>query len=581
MNTRFTSLIIASFCLGLCSHNSMAQTYRAFLETDGSVNIIPFNNNVNPASPQKLLNQLPGWPVKMASNASFKNMRCAAIEDIDADGRKEILVASNNLLCAYNDDGSILWSKTLIGTAMYPPTVGDMNNDGQFEIAQATGGSPANGRIYLLDHNGNDLPGWPINHSDHWILCSPVMADVNGDNTLEIIYNERVYPQGNLHIRNMDGTSFSANWPVVIDATPSVTPSAGDIDGDGSKEIILCSYNDILAFDLNGALKAGFPVLNVNTTYSYQSPLLIDLDGDGTLNIVGSTIGDVPEFYILNHDGTYHNGWPVAVPDANWTYCPPAVADLNQNGNYSLFFTRPINDTVLPVLYGFDKNAVALSNFPMTARGGDEGIVTIADVDGDSHYEIVTGSNLCDGGFGFIHAFKMDGSGEAAGFPFRPQGFSFMNGANLADINNDGLLELISVSYDQTFTATDSTMINVYALNVPCTDSTVLFGTYKGSNLRNGLITSGLPPYSIQEAQNNIAVFVHPNPASDFLFLDFEISDVYSVILINAAGQVVFEEPFCHKKSLNIDLHNYSEGIYHLKIENAEGSVLKRVVVER
>ena len=379
----------------------------------------------------------------------------------------------------------------------------------------------------------------------------------------------------------MDGTSLNANWPVVIDATPSVTPSAGDIDGDGNKEIILCSYNDILAFDLNGALKAGFPVLNTNTTFSYQSPLLVDLDGDGTLNIVGSTIGDVPEFYVLNHDGTYHSGWPVAVPDANWTYCPPAVADLNQNGNYRLFFTRPVNDTVLPILYGFDKNAVALSNFPMSARGGDEGIITIADVDGDLQYEIVTGSNLCDGESGFIHAFKMDGSGEAAGFPLRPQGFSFMNGANLADINNDGMLELISVSYDQTFTATDSTIVNVYALNVPCTDSTVLFGTYKGSNLRNGLITSGLPPYSVQEAQNNISVSVHPNPASDFLFLDFEISDMYSISITNAAGQIVFKEPCCRKKSLSIDLKNYSGGIYHLKIENAEGFVLKRVVVER
>ena len=581
MNARFSALSIASFCMLLYATTATAQTTKAFLESDGSVNTISLNNNINPTAPQKLINQLPGWPVKMASNASFKNMRCVAAEDIDADGRKEVLVASNNLLCAYNDDGSILWSKTLIGTAIYPPTVGDIDNDGQFEIAQATGGSPADGRIYLLDHNGNDIPGWPINHSDHWILCSPVMTDINGDDTLELIYNERVYPQGNLHIRNMDGTSFSANWPVVIDATPSVTPSAGDIDGDGSKEIILCSYNDILAFNLNGALKNGFPVLNTNTTFSYQSPLLVDLDGDGTLNIVGSTIGNVPEFYVLNHDGTYHNGWPVAVPDANWTYCPPAVADLNQSGNFSLFFTRPINDTVLPMLFGFDKNAVMLSNFPMSARGGDEGIVTIADVDGDSQYEIVTGSNLCDGGFGVIHAFKMDGSGEAAGFPLRPQGFSFMNGANLADINNDGLLELISLSYDQTFTATDSTIVNVYALNVPCSDSTVLFGTYKGSNLRNGLITSGLPPYSVQEAQSNISVSVHPNPASDFLVLDFEISDEYSVSLINAAGQVVFEEPCCYEKSIIIDLKSHAEGMYHLKIESAEGFVLKQVVLER
>jgi len=471
-----------------------AQVYRASLGEDGAVLTTKVSEKGSQPAKATLFNQLPGWPKKIAAHPNFKNMRGATIADINNDGVNEILAASYNTLYAFKADGSLLWSKQLTGAAIYPPTVADINLDGQLEIAQATGGSPANGRIYLMDKNGNNLPGWPLNFSSHWILCSPVMADVNGDDSLEIIFNERVYPQGKLHIRKIDGSSLNDNWPVTIDATPSVTPSVGDIDGDGNKEIILCSYNDVLAFGLDGALKPGFPVLDPNTTFSYQSPLLVDLDGNGKLNIVGSTIGDVPEFYALNFDGTSHTGWPVPIPDASWTYCPPAVADLNQNGNYSIFFTRPINDTVMPMLYGFDKDANTLSNFPKSARGGDEGIVTIADVDNDGQYEIVTGSNLCDGGFGFIHAFKMNGSGEAAGFPLRPQGFSYMNGADLADMNNDGMLELVSLSYDQTFSTTDSAIVNAYALNVPCTASTVLFGTYKGSNSRDGLITASTPP---------------------------------------------------------------------------------------
>ncbi|PKP01743.1 MAG: hypothetical protein CVU11_14210 [Bacteroidetes bacterium HGW-Bacteroidetes-6] len=560
--------------------SGFSQVFEATLGPDGVIytSLVDKNNAIEKET--TTINQLPGWPVKMASNASFKNMRCAAVEDIDGNGDKEILVASGNLLNVYNADGSILWSKALTGTAIYPPTVGDMDKDGSFEIAQVTGGSPANGRVYLMDKNGNDLPGWPLNHSDHWILCSPVMADVDGNDTMELIYNERVSPNGHLHIRKMNGNTLNANWPVLIDATPSVTPSVGDIDGDGSREIVLCSYNDILAFDLSSALKPGFPVTNSNTTFSYQSPLLVDLDGTGMLNIVGATNGDAPEYYVLNHDGTYHTGWPVAVPDDNWTYCPPAVADLNQNGVFSLFFTRPISDTVLPMLYGFDKNATMLNHFPVSARGGDEGIVTIADVDNDGQYEIVTGSNLCDGGFGFIHAFKMDGSGEATDFPLRPQGFSFMNGADLADVNNDGMLELVSVSYDQTFSATDSTIINVYALNVPCTPSTVLFGTYKGSNTRNGLITAGLPPYSIKE-DGEFSVTVFPNPLSDLLSITFPQEKQYTVSLFDASGRVICAKQFREQKTVQIGLDSVVPGMYLLKVENDEGFAVKQIVVER
>jgi hypothetical protein len=579
MKKSLSLLAILTVTFSLSPFICFPQVYKAFLIDDGALQVTKISDNSNLPAKLTIGDQLPGWPKKIAANQSFKNMRGTAIDDIDGDGVNEVLAASNNKLYAFKADGSILWEKTLTGTAIYPPTIGDMDLDGDLEIAQATGGSPANGRIYLMDQNGNNLSGWPLNFTNNWILCSPVMADVNGDDTLELVFNERVSPQGRLHIRKIDGSSFSADWPVTINATPSVTPSVGDIDGDGSKEIILCSYNDVLAFALNGTLKPGFPVLNPNTTFSYQSPLLVDLDSIGKLNIVGSTTGDIPEFYALNFDGTYHSGWPVPVPDANWTYCPPAIADLNHDGNYSIFFTRPINDTILPMLFGFDKNAALLNNFPVSARGGDEGIVTIADVDNDSQYEIVTGSNLCDGGFGFIHAFKMDGSGEATGFPLRPQGFSYMNGADLADVNNDGMLELVSISYDQTFSPTDSTIINVYALEVPCTNSTVLFGTYKGSNTRDGLITNGSSSISIEThaSLNQTILNVYPNP--NFGMFTIELNQKAKIEIFNSLGVLIYNAFFEKgKHTLSLGL---ADGIYLLKFTNNKASKSLKLVIQK
>jgi hypothetical protein len=49
------------------------------------------------------------------------------------------------------------------------------------EIAVNTGGVPNAGRMYLLDPTGTDLPGWPLNFSDHWMINAPALADVDGD----------------------------------------------------------------------------------------------------------------------------------------------------------------------------------------------------------------------------------------------------------------------------------------------------------------------------------------------------------------------------------------------------------------
>jgi hypothetical protein len=202
--------------------------------------------------------------------------------------------------------------------------------------------------------------------------------------------------------------------------------------------------------------------------------------------------------------------------------------DLTGNGPYSLFFTKPNGDEVLPMLFGYSPNAEPLNNFPVSARGGDEGIITVADIDNDGQQEIITGSNLCEDTVGFIHGFKMDGSGEVPGFPLRPRGFSFMNGADLADMNNDGMLELISLSYEQTFSATDSAIVNVYSLNVPCTAGTVLFGTYKGDNTRSGLITAPAPPagYTLS------GTVTYPNPGQTPL-------ESITLTLKNSTGAII------------------------------------------
>lgn len=490
-------LLIVSFLPMLVT--PQVEVSRAYLGADGEVLVESQMLDVLPGTfPEgSRYSQLPGWPKKIPSHPNFKSFRGVTLADIDGDGADEILVASYNKMMAYKGDGTLLWSKNLIGTAIYPPTIAPMDESGTLGIVQVTGGIPNNGRVYYMDVDGNDHPGWPVSFSNHWILCSPVLADVTGDGMKEIIVQTRT--SNNLHVLN---TAAELLWTVNLDGTPAFTPSVADIDHDGSMEIIACNSSGVLyAFDKDGNHKPGFPVPSDNYSFSYQSPILVDLDGNDQLSIVGSTHGNAPKFYVRSNDGSYRSGWPIPVEDNNWTYSPPTVVDLLGNGTYNIFMSRPISDIPAPMLWGFHDNGSVMDGFPIEKAGGLESFMSIADISGDSNHDILFGSNMMVEGQGFIHAYAMDGSGELEGFPLRPNGFTYMNGPNLGDVTGDGMLNLVALSYEQTFSVSDSAFINVYDMQISLEQANVLFGTYKGGNDRTGYIRQQAPVISVEPTE--------------------------------------------------------------------------------
>ncbi|MEL6721527.1 MAG: VCBS repeat-containing protein, partial [Bacteroidota bacterium] len=121
-----------------------AQIQQAFLLENGIIQVeeTTLQNTIENRS---TFEQLPDFPKSFPANPTFKNFRNLTLADLDGDGGDEIIFGANDKLYVFTGKG-LLWEKPIVGTAIYPPTVMDVDADGKFEIILATGGVPNPGR---------------------------------------------------------------------------------------------------------------------------------------------------------------------------------------------------------------------------------------------------------------------------------------------------------------------------------------------------------------------------------------------------------------------------------------------------
>jgi hypothetical protein len=594
IKTNKTSSLI--FVIVIFNLSCFAQYQRAFVSNEfGKIDTEPvvLLNTDNFKSHSK--DQLTSWPKAFECNPSFKNMRGVCIQDINNDNIDDIIFAANSKIYAYSGTGEKHWESALTGTAIYPPSAADINNDGFIEIIQVTGGSPANGRIHVFDHNGNTFPGWPVNFSNHWIICAPAIADLNNDKQLEILVAERMSPNpGRLHVLKNDGTSYSENFPITLDGTPAVTPSIAYFHSNENPNnsriidslIVMCSTSTIFAYDFNGNLIDGFPIMNENTGFSYQSPLIcvenFYPETNEDIRIIGATHGNLPEYYAINKNAEYVNeNWPKPTADNSWTYNAPTALGLNGTFDFYLFSQPGSNGTdPYPTIHAFTPEGNYIEGFPYERVDGLEGFITAMYSTDTNTLYIFTGSNMADiDGNGYIHAYSantdLSNFTEMQGFPIQIQGYTLMNGINLGDINGNDKLDMIALSYDLNMDTTDSIHINV--IEIPDIDYNrdCCFGTYKGSNLRNGLT---LPFNFVSKVHANKIepeINTYPNPCSDFI--NIELAGIFDIQIFDINGKLMIDK-LNVDKSCVLDVSKWSKGIYFVRFAKDNKNYNSKVI---
>lgn len=500
-----------------------------------------------------------GWPVWNTGISS----RGGVFGNLDDDPDLEIIYCLSTVTYARKKDGSHVpgWPKNVASSAEYgAPAYGDVDGDGAEDIIVAcrAPGTGNTGQIYAFKKDGTPLSGFPI-YCDGGPTKTPVLADLDGDNALEIIVELRKWPDGKVIVYKGDA-SVMTGWPQLLDYIPASAVAVGDITGDDIPEIVAESYYKVWAFDINGNALEGFPYTPpAGGVFSYSSPVLADIDGDGYREIIAgdhSLSSGGGAIHIIKNNGTSLPGWPKFTN--NWIYGPASVADLDGDGSLDIL----VGDQVLsPVpanfVYGWDKNGANLSGFPIGPIDAINCQIILADMDGDDMLELIFDDNT---GNGILNGYNHNGT-IMDGWPLTVMGSTFFTNAIVMDIDGDGTLNLSATSYVQ---STNSTYAYLWESDIQMNHDLAVLPVLQ-YNVRHTGVYGELnnPVVSVNEpaGSKSFTATCYPNPCQNHAFLHLDLnrqSEVHISILNNQGSEV--------QQFLPLTLE---EGIHQIKIETS------------
>lgn len=248
--------------------------------------------------------------------------------------------------------------------------------------------------------------------------------------------------------------SMRAGFPVSLGSYAAFSPGVEDITGDGIKEIIVGTREGLFAFDADGRSLPGWPVL---TEYDMRSiPAFDDIDGDGLKDVVVIGKNVVGCF---NYLGQSLSGWPrdASTGMTFYTYPIPNLAQLTPGGDSAIVYISKYGEVRAykydgdPYFYSLDGLFTALDpNIFDTSQfaGMTVPFITTTDLNLDGGAEVVSIYSTTDVPSG-IYIWNGRNGLPPFGWdsPLARQ-IHISHGGMLADIDGDGLLEIIMGGID-------------------------------------------------------------------------------------------------------------------------------------
>jgi hypothetical protein len=385
----------------------------------------------------------------------------ATAADVNLDGKMDIIAGTDAGVQVWTGDGgvggTIVWTSSSIGlpssTTFWGTAVGDINHDGKPDIVAA---DYSNG-LRAWTGNGGTGP------SSLWIDASTGLTsvdsyatldigDVNNDGNLDIV-STAYYSSNGVRVWLGDGgAGGSVDWTEGssgLDATGAryLGTKLRDVDNDGNLDIFAANFagGGLSVWLGDGGAGGSMDWTEVSTGLppgNYIDVDAGDYNNDGKVDFVVSLNNGIevwenerPDFLI----DTYVDA-SVNLPTTN-TWADVQFADVNHDGFQDIGFTSfQGQGNGIKVFFG-DGTGIWTEYSNGLPMGGDFNGLRFADIDHSGTIDLIAAQ---DGGGGSngVHAWSGDGNGnwtEMALVTTRSG-----TGIELADINNDGNLDLVT-----------------------------------------------------------------------------------------------------------------------------------------
>jgi hypothetical protein len=377
-----------------------------------------------------------GWPQPIEEGVYFSS---PCLADVDLDDTLEIAIASNTRwVYLFDHRGALLpgWPRS---TATNPnsasetssPAVGDIDFDGEMEIVFASD----IGQLFAWEIDGGDVTGFPVVLGDRVIRASVTLEDITNDDSLEICIGTGFAQYLFFVYRHNGLLHFQKNVEFRIHSTAAVA----DVDKDGALEIIHGVDREV-QFGVYGWQHDGSPVPGwpVETGHHVDgSPAVADVDGDSTYEIFVGSIDN--QIYGWDFTGNNLPSWPNGVGSGVYqgVVSSPAIGDIDGNGILDIVVGRGIIQSTNGAIFAFSALGDTLPGFPVIIpTGSTTSSPVLADIDGDAEIEIIIG---CQDGK--LYAFNHDGS-PVDSFPLDVC-TSITSTPAVGDLDLDGDIEIV------------------------------------------------------------------------------------------------------------------------------------------
>ena len=237
--------------------------------------------------------------------------------DLDGDGDLDLLLA--NKLDPDDPQTSRLYYFENVGSARdpsfrqrahiplftmyhYAPALGDLDGDGDLDMLVGTWNRGV--ALYVNEGSRTEhkfvLRDTTLVRLTRGSNSAPALTDVDGDGDLDLFIGES---SGELNFYRNVGTPLAPLFELVTDHFGDIDvgrrsfPAFADVDGDGDEDLLLGrEEGGVLLYRREGSAANGEPLFVLDSTFTlplprYSTPSLVDIDGDGDLDVFSGGLG--------------------------------------------------------------------------------------------------------------------------------------------------------------------------------------------------------------------------------------------------------------------------------------------------